>query len=62
MKQRDNENKLSESQFVRYPSKVIYNPIWDNIANNLGKGALILNDCDMMVCNYNITLKEEIQS
>jgi hypothetical protein len=52
MEQHDNENKLSESQFVRYPSEVIYNPIWDNIANNLGKGALILNDCDMMVCNY----------
>lgn len=48
----DKEIKLSNSQYVNDPTKVIYNPIWDNIANVLGEGSLILNDGDMYICNY----------
>lgn len=44
--------ELSNSQYVNNPEKVLYNPIWDNIANNLGKGSLTLSDGDMYVCNY----------
>ena len=44
--------QFSNSQFVYDPTKVIHNPIWDRIANDVGKGSLILGDGDLYICNY----------
>lgn len=44
---------FSNSQFVRHPEYVTYNPIWDHLANHLGLGRIIICDGDMYIYVYN---------